>query len=91
MSNQRANRSTITKGEYKLGVWFIIHQGDKAKYFFSTPRQDRNNNQFVRRFRAMIDGGNWAGKVAHATFYHNGEPFLRYTDDNPTWHAPPKA
>lgn len=84
-TNSRAKRPAEPRGSYKLGIWFIIHQGDKAKYLYSTKRQDMNNNQFVRKFKEMILNGSWAGKVSHATFYCDGVPFLRYTDQEPVW------
>ena len=75
------------RGAYKLAVFFTIHKGDKPYYFRSTPRQDTNNNQFVRRMRKRIDEGQWKGKVNWATFYHDGVPFLRYNSESLQWES----
>ncbi|MEM9929471.1 MAG: hypothetical protein AAF840_06615 [Bacteroidota bacterium] len=86
----RRKRKSEARGVYKLRVWFIVHSLPNAWTSFSTARQDRNNNAFVRSLRDRIEHGEWKGKVNWAMFYHNGEPFLQYTDAKPTWHAPPK-
>ncbi len=86
---RKGGRTGEKRGAWKIRVWFIEHRLPTAWTAFSSQRQDRNNNAFVRNMKQRIEpGGIWHGKVNHVTLYHNTEPIVEYTDWNREWKPP---
>ena len=51
---------------------------------YSTERQDKSGRS-LNRFKWMISGGKFKGKVNHATIYENGQPIYQFKAEDGTW------